>query len=124
MCVVADKVSAGRITTKGKTMSDKPTKIKAAKGSRAGKHRPENVLMGAFVTPRKKAITMITCAVVAGDGKMSISDLMWRGVENIARTVGVLDANGEVAEKYRDVVKLTELTITENQKARRAKHEG
>ena len=39
-------------------MSDKPTKIKAANGSRAGKHRPENVLMGAFVTPRKKAITM------------------------------------------------------------------
>lgn len=105
-------------------MAKKTGKPKAANGSRAGKHRPENVLMGAFVTPRKKAITMITCAVVAGDGKMSISDLMWRGVENIARTVGVLDANGEVAEKYRDVVKLTELTIAENQKARRAKHEN
>ena len=98
-------------------------KPKAASGSRAGKHRPENVLMGAFVTPRKKAITMITCAVVAGDGKVSISDLMWRGVENIARAVGVLDANGEVAEKYRDQVLLTELMITENQKVRRAKHE-
>jgi hypothetical protein len=101
----------------------KGEKSSVNRGSRSGKHRPENVLMGAFVTPRKKAITMITCAVVAGDGKMSISDLMWRGVENIARTVGVLDANGEVAEKYRDVVKLTELTIVENQKARRARHE-
>jgi len=99
-------------------------KSSASSGSRAGKHRPENVLMGAFVTPRKKAITMVTCAVVAGDGKMTISDLMWRGVENIARTVGVLDANGQVAEKYRDTVKLAELTISEHQKARRAKNEN
>ena len=105
-------------------MAKKTEKPKAASGSRAGKHRPENVLMGAFVTPRKKAITMITCAVVAGDGKMTISDLMWRGVENIARMVGVLDANGEVAEKYRDAVQLTELTIVEHQKARRAKNEN
>ena len=99
-------------------------KSNGARGSRAGKHRPETVLMGAFVTPRTKAITMVPCAVVAGDGKMTISDLMWRGVENIARTVGVLDANGEVAEKYRDTVKLAELTISEHQKARRAKHEN
>lgn len=105
-------------------MEKKIGRSNKSSGSRAGKHRPENVLMGAFVTPRKKAITMVTCAVVAGDGRMTISDLMWRGVENIARTVGVLDANGEVAEKYRDTVKLAELTISEHQKARRAKHEN
>lgn len=105
-------------------MEKKSGKLKAVRGSRSGKHRPENVLMGAFVTPRKKAITMVTCAVVAGDGRMTISDLMWRGVENIARTVGVLNANGEVAEKYRDTVQLAELTIKEHQRARRAKHEN
>lgn len=99
-------------------------KSKNSRGSRAGKHKAENVLMGAFVTPRKKAITMVTCAVVANGGKMTISDLMWRGVENIARMVGVLDTNGEVAEKYRDTVRLAELTISEHQKARRAKNEN
>ncbi len=98
--------------------SDKP---KTTHGSRAGKHRPENVLLGAFVTPRKKAITMITCAVVANGGEMTISDLLWRGVENIARTVGVIDANGQVAEKYRDAVTIAEFQIAETKKERQAR---
>lgn len=102
-------------------MSNEPKKKTATKGSRMGKHRPENVLMGSFVTPRKKAIAMITCAVVAGDGKMTISDLLWRGVENIARTVGVLDANGEVAPKYRDAVTVAEFTIAEVKRERQAR---
>jgi hypothetical protein len=93
------------------------------KKSRQGRHPDHYVMLGGLVPPEKKAIAIITAAVVAGDGRLSVLDLMWRGVENIARTVGVLDANGEVAEKYRDAVKLTELTIAENQKARRAKYE-
>ena len=93
------------------------------KKSRQGRHPDHYVMLGGLVPPEQKAIAIITAAVVAGDGRLSVLDLMWRGVENIARTVGVLDANGEVAEKYRDAVKLTELTIAENQKARRAKYE-
>lgn len=102
-------------------MSNEEKKSKATKGSRAGKHKPENVLMGAFVTPRKKAITMVTCAVVAGEGEMTISELLWRGVENIARTVGVLDANGEVSAKYKDAVTVAEFTIAETKKERQAR---
>lgn len=94
---------------------------KKTSGSRAGRHRPENVLLGAMVTPRKKAITMITCGVVAGNGVVTISDLLWRGVENIARTVGVLDSNGEVAEKYRDAVTIAEYQIAETKKMRQAR---
>ena len=93
------------------------------KRSRQGRHPDHYVMLGGLVPPEKKAIAIITAAVVAGDGKLTVLDLMWRGVENIARTVGVLDANGEVAEKYRDQVRLTELMIAENQKARRAKYE-
>ena len=96
---------------------------KTKKRSRQGRHPDHYVMLGGMVPPEKKAISIITAAVVAGDGKLTVLDLMWRGVENIARTVGVLDANGEVAEKYRDQVRLTELMIAENQKARRAKYE-
>jgi len=103
-------------------MNAKSEQSKASRGSRAGKHRPENVLMGSFVTPRKKAITMVTCAVVANGGEMSISDLLWRGVENIARMVGVIDKNGEVAEKYRDAVSIAEFQIAETKKERQARH--
>lgn len=95
---------------------------KTKKRSRQGRHPDHYVMLGGMVPPEKKAIAMITAAIVAGDGKLTVLDLMWRGVENIARMVGVLDDNGNVAEKYRDAVKLAELTIAEHQKARRAKY--
>ena len=93
------------------------------KKSRQGRHPDHYVMLGGMVPPEKKAIAMITAAVVAGEGKLSVLDLMWRGVENIARTVGVLDANGHVTAKYRDAVTLAQYTISENQQARRAKYE-
>lgn len=80
-------------------------------------------MLGGLVPPEKKAIAMITAAVVAGEGKLTVLDMMWRGVENIARTVGVLDANGRVTEKYRDAVALAKMTIAQKQKERRAKYE-
>lgn len=95
---------------------------KKPKTSRQGKHPDYYVMLGGLVPPEKKAIAMITAAVVAGEGKMTVLDLMWRGVENIARTVGVLDANGNVTDKYRDAVTLAQFTIGENQKKRRAKN--
>lgn len=94
----------------------------ATRKSRQGRHPDHYVMLGGMVPPKKKAIAMITAAVVAGDGKLSVLDLMWRGVENIARMVGVLDENGQVSDKYKDAVQLAELTIAENQKARRAKN--
>lgn len=96
---------------------------KAKKKSRQGRHPDHYVMLGGMVPPEKKAIAMITAAVVAGDGKLTVLDLLWRGVENIARTVGVLDANGQVTAKYRDAVTLAQYTIAENQQARRAKYE-
>jgi len=96
--------------------------METKKKSRQGKHPDHYVMLGGMVPPGKKAIAMITAAVVAGEGKLTVLDLMWRGVENIARTVGVLDENGKVTAKYRDAVALAELTIAENQKARRARY--
>lgn len=92
------------------------------KKSRQGRHPDHYVMLGGLVPPRKKAIAMVTAAVVAGHGKLTVLDLMWRGVENIARMVGVLDSTGQVADKYRDAVDIAEFTIGENQKARRSKN--
>ena len=90
--------------------------------SRQGKHPDHYVMCGGMVPPRKKAIAMITAGVVAGEGKLTVLDLMWRGIENIARSVGVLDENGKVTAKYKDAVLLAEYTIGENQKKRRQKN--
>ena len=78
-------------------------------------------MLGGMVPPKKKAIAMVTAAVVAGQGKLTVLDLLWRGVENIARTVGVLDTNGDVSAQYRDAVNLAEYTISENQRNYRAR---
>lgn len=96
--------------------------MEGKKKSRQGRHPDHYVMLGGLVPPTKKAIAMVTAAVVAGQGKMTVLDLLWRGVENIARTVGVLDANGRVSAQYRDAVTLAEFTIGENQKKRRAKN--
>lgn len=106
-----------------KKVAGKIRHMDGRKKSRQGKHPDHYVMLGGLVPPEKKAIAMITAAVVAGDGKLTVLDLMWRGVENIARMVGVLDENGKVAEKYRDTVALAAIAISENQKARRAKYE-
>jgi len=92
------------------------------KKSRQGRHPDHYVMLGGMVPPRKKAIAMVTASIVANEGKMTVLDLMWRGVENIARMVGVIDTNGEVTEKFRDIVAVTEFSIGENQKKRRAKN--
>ena len=112
--VAADKVSAGR-NRKVEVMAKKNGK------SRQGKHPDSYVILGGMVPPKKKAIAMVTAAVVAGHGKMTVLDLLWRGVENIARTVGVLDTNGDVSAQYRDAVNLAEYTISENQRNYRAR---
>jgi len=94
---------------------------KKASKSRQGKHPDHYVMLGGMVPPKKKAIAMVTAAVVAGQGKLNVLDLLWRGVENIARTVGVLDTNGDVSAQYRDAVNLAEYTISENQRNYRAR---
>lgn len=91
--------------------------------TRCGRHPDYYVMLGGLVPPQKKAIAMITAAIVAGDGKLTVLDLLWKGVENIARTVGVLDASGNVTAKYKDAVTLAEFTISENQKKRREKND-
>ena len=113
--VAADKVSAGQKNEKVKVMEKKASK------SRQGKHPDHYVMLGGMVPPKKKAIAMVTAAVVAGQGKLTVLDLLWRGVENIARTVGVLDTNGDVSAQYRDAVNLAEYTISENQRNYRAR---
>jgi hypothetical protein len=90
--------------------------------SRMGKHPDWYVMFGGMVPPKKKAIAMITAAVVAGSGKLSVLDLIWKGIENIAKAYGVLDNNGNITEKYRDAILLAEYTISENQKKRRQKN--
>lgn len=95
---------------------------KKAKKSRQGRHPDSYVMLGGLVPPEKKAIAMVTASVAAGKRKLTVLDLIWQGIENVARSVGVIDGSGRVTEQYREVVKLAEYTISVNQANRRAKN--
>lgn len=93
--------------------------------SRNGKHKDGNVLIGAVVPPRKKAIMLVTAAVIAGEeGRMSQSDLLWMGVERLAIQYEVLDANGQLTDKYRGAVELAEASVVSDNQNNRGTRGG
>lgn len=76
------------------------------------KCREGYVLIGGLVPPRKKAITVVTAAVFAARGmKISQLDLIWLGIQNLARTAGVLNETGKVNRAYADAIDMAELVI-------------
>lgn len=82
------------------------------KATRHGKHRDGNVLLGAMVAPKRKAIAIVTAAVMAGNGnKLTQSDIVWKGIENLAIMAGVLDVEGRVTTKYADAVSIAEANV-------------
>lgn len=68
----------------------------ASAKSRNGKHKPGNVRMGIYVEPRRKAIALLT----AKECDMTMTDVIWAGIESVAKGRGILDGNGEVTKKF------------------------
>ena len=75
--------------------------------SRRGKHAPDKTAIKAYVTKWRKAVIAVTAAV----SDMSMTDLLWCGVETIAKTKGVLDKDGKVTKEYKNRVAVTEAMI-------------
>ena len=75
--------------------------------SRNGKHAPNKTALKAYVTKRRKAIIAVTAAV----SKMSMTDLIWSGVETIAKMKGVLDKDGKVTKAFENRVAVAEAMI-------------
>ena len=65
--------------------------------SRIGKHKKGNVRMGFYVEPFRKAVAVY----MAKKLNMTMTDVVWLGIENLARAHGVLDINGQPSAKYR-----------------------
>lgn len=88
--------------------------------SRNGKHRDGNVLLGAMVEPRKKAIAIITAAVMAKEGqKLTQTEIIWEGIYRLAMSHGVIDENGNPTPQYADEILLaTEYVVNSNRSNR------
>lgn len=72
--------------------------------TRKGKHKPSNRPFLAYYPLRKKAIINVTAAHAG----MSMTDLVWEGVKEIATRQGVLDSKGEVKAAFAAEVSLAE----------------
>ena len=68
--------------------------------SRNGKHAPGNVRIGIYVEPFRKAVA-VYLAEIAG---MSMTDIIWEGVERLAISKGILTPDGKVAEEHKDAI--------------------
>lgn len=94
--------------------------VSQKKKNRHGVHRDELVLLGRMVEPEKKAIAIVTAAAVAQHGeKMTVSDLLWKGIETFAFAHGVIDADGNVTPKFKDWVTIETASVISKQATKR-----
>ena len=77
--------------------------------TRKGKHKAENRPFRAYYPLRKKAIINVTAAHAG----MSMTDLVWEGVKEIATRYGVLDSKGNVTDKFSAEIALAEAILKE-----------
>lgn len=93
--------------------------------SRHGLHKDGNVLLGGMVETHKKAVAIVTAAVVAGTGKpLTQTDIVWMGIRSIAERYGVLDKAGNATPKYADAIVLAEESVVAVNKQNRGTRGG
>lgn len=63
---------------------------------RDGKHKRGKVRMGIYVEPFRKAVALLT----ARECGMTMTDVIWSGIEAVAKGRGILDADGKVTAQY------------------------
>jgi hypothetical protein len=63
---------------------------------RDGKHKRGKVRMGIYVEPFRKAVALLT----ARECGMTMTDVIWSGIEAVAKGRGILDADGKVTTQY------------------------
>jgi hypothetical protein len=65
--------------------------------TRQGKHKAGKVRMGCYVEPFRKAVA----TYMAKHLHMTMTDIIWIGIENVARSHGVLKSDGSVADEFK-----------------------
>jgi len=81
--------------------------------TRKGKHRAGNVRMGVYVEPFRKAVAVY----LADIADMTLTDIVWQGIETVAKEKGVLLPDGKVAPKHRANIEVA-MSIVKSSKVR------
>ena len=81
------------------------------KVNRKGKHKPGKVRIGVYVDPQKKAIAVY----IAEQKNMSLTDVIWRGIESLALGMGVIDENGKVTPEHEEALEVVEEIVKKSE---------
>jgi len=65
--------------------------------SRKGKHKKGKVRMGIYVEPFRKAVAVF----LAKHLHMTMTDVIWLGIDSVAKAHGILTLEGKVAPKFK-----------------------
>lgn len=65
--------------------------------TRKGKHKAGNVRMGVYVEPIRKAIAVY----LARRLNMTLTDVIWHGIETLAMGNGIIDKDGKITETFK-----------------------
>jgi len=79
--------------------------------TRTGKHKKGNVRMGIYVEPFRKAIALLTAERLG----MTMTDLIWHGIEATAREAGILNAEGKVTKEYEDQLRVATAIVRQSE---------
>ena len=68
--------------------------------TRNGKHKDGNVRMGVYVPPFRKAVAVYLADIT----DKTMTDIIWEGIETIAKARGVILQSGEVAPAHKAAI--------------------
>lgn len=67
--------------------------------------------MGAYVEPRKKAIAVYVADIMG----MTLTDVIWRGIETLAIGAGIIDSNGKISPEHKEAVEVVEEIVKKSE---------
>lgn len=79
-------------------MNSKVTKKPKTRKSRHGVHKAGSVRMHIYTNPFRKAVALLA----ANECDLSLTDVVWAGIEAVAKGRGILDGEGNVTQKFAD----------------------
>ena len=70
--------------------------------SRQGRHKAGKVRMGVYVEPFRKAVA----TYLAKHLQLTMTDIIWLGIESVAKAHGILTVDGKVADEYQEEIEV------------------
>lgn len=64
--------------------------------SRLGKHKKGKVRIGLYTEPYQKAIAVMLAEITG----LTMTDIVWQGIETLAKSRGIITEEGKIAHKY------------------------